>query len=96
MLRAPARGLKILNEALPEGLTLDSALRADQTRSDLVIRSCLIRNSAGETAPFCILPGLNVDISATQVRDLIRGHQTRPWRNRVTIAAAREVRTAHE
>jgi nicotinic acid mononucleotide adenylyltransferase len=54
-------------------LALDSTLCAEQTRSDLVIRSCLIRNSAGEIAPFYILPGLTVDISATQVRDWIRG-----------------------
>ncbi|MGA2635632.1 MAG: nicotinate (nicotinamide) nucleotide adenylyltransferase [Terracidiphilus sp.] len=69
----PGQRLEDLSNALPEGLALDSTLCAEQTRSDLVIRSCLIRNSAGEIAPFYILPGLNVDISATQVRDWIRG-----------------------
>jgi nicotinate-nucleotide adenylyltransferase len=68
----PGQRLEDLSEALPEGLTLDSAPGADQTSSNLAIRSCLIRNPAGETAPFYILPGLNVDISATQVRDWIR------------------------
>jgi nicotinate-nucleotide adenylyltransferase len=67
----PGQRLEDLSEALPEGLTLDASLRSDQTRSDLAIRSCLLRNPAGETSPFYILPGLNVDISATQVRDWI-------------------------
>ena len=69
----PGQRLEDLSEALPEGLTLDSAPCTDQARSNLAIRSCLIRNPAGETAPFYVLPGLNVDISATQVRDWIRG-----------------------
>lgn len=68
----PGERLEDLSQVLPEGLTLDSALCADQNRSDLVIRSCLIRNPAGESTPFYVLPGLNVDVSATQVRDWIR------------------------
>ncbi len=68
----PGQRLEDLSDALPEGLILDSAPGADQTRSHLAIRSCLLRNPAGETSPFYILPGLNVDISATQVRDWIR------------------------
>jgi nicotinate-nucleotide adenylyltransferase len=68
----PGERLEDLGEALPEGLTLDSTLSADQTRSGLAIRSCLLRNPAGEAAPFYLLPGLNVDISASQVRDWIR------------------------
>jgi nicotinate-nucleotide adenylyltransferase len=68
----PGERLEDLSEALPDGLILDSAPSAEQTRSDLAIRSCQIRNPAGETAPFYLLPGLNVDISASQVRDWIR------------------------
>jgi nicotinate-nucleotide adenylyltransferase len=68
----PGQQLDDLRAALPEGLALDSVRGADQTRSDLVIRSYQLRNSAGETAPFYLLPGLNVDISASQVRDWIR------------------------
>jgi nicotinate-nucleotide adenylyltransferase len=68
----PGQRLDDLRAALPESLTLDSAPGAEQNRSDLVIRSCRLRNPAGETTPFYILPGLNVDISASQVRDWIR------------------------
>jgi nicotinic acid mononucleotide adenylyltransferase len=32
-----------------------------------------IHNAAGETAPFFLLPGLHIEISASQIRDLIRG-----------------------
>ena len=72
----PGQRLDDLKEALPEGLILDSALCTDQTRSDLLIRSCLLRNPAGESAPFYLLPGLNVDISASRVRDWIRAQIT--------------------
>jgi nicotinate-nucleotide adenylyltransferase len=63
----PGQRLDDLRAALPEGLTMDSA-----ASSDLAIRSCRLHNPAGDSAPFYLLPGLNVEISASQVRDSIR------------------------
>jgi len=70
----PGQRLDDLRAALPEGLTMDSVPGAEQTRSEVAIRSCLLHNPAGETAPFYLLPGLNVEISATQLRDWICDH----------------------
>ncbi len=67
----PGQRLDDLRAALPEGLTMDSVPGAEQTRSEVAIRSCLLHNPAGETAPFYLLPGLNVEISASQLRDWI-------------------------
>jgi nicotinate-nucleotide adenylyltransferase len=68
----PGENLDDLKGALPEGLTIDSVPGAEESRSGFVIRSCQLRNPAGETAPFYLLPGVNVEISASQLRDWIR------------------------
>jgi nicotinic acid mononucleotide adenylyltransferase len=38
---------------------------------DPQLRSCLLRNEAGETSPFYLLSGLHIDISASHIRALI-------------------------
>ena len=73
----PGQRLDGLMAALPEGLTMESAPGADHTGPELPgsageVRSFLLHNPAGDTAPFYLLPGLNVEISASQVRDEIR------------------------
>jgi nicotinate-nucleotide adenylyltransferase len=68
----PGQRLDDLKAALPEGLTMDFMPGAEQASSEVAIRSCLLYNPAGETAPFYLLPGLNVEISASQLRDWIR------------------------
>ncbi len=68
----PGENLDDLKQALPDGLTMDSVPGIEETSSDFVIRSCQLRNSAGDTAPFYLLPGLNVEFSASQLRDWIR------------------------
>jgi nicotinate-nucleotide adenylyltransferase len=68
----PGQRLDDLRAALPEGLTMDSAPGTEPASSDLAIRSCRLHNPAGDSAPFYLLPGLNVEISASQVRDSIR------------------------
>lgn len=67
----PGQSLGDLKAALPEGLTMDSAPGAGPANSELTIRACRLQNSAGDSAPFYLLPGLNVEISASQVRDSI-------------------------
>ena len=68
----PGQRLDDLRVALPEGLTMDSAPGEEATSSGVVIRSCLLHNPAGESVPFYLLPGLNVEISASQLRDWMR------------------------
>jgi nicotinate-nucleotide adenylyltransferase len=61
-----------LKDALPAGLTIEGVPGADEFRSGVEVRSYLLRNPAGRQTPFYLLPGLDVEISASQVRDQIR------------------------
>jgi nicotinate-nucleotide adenylyltransferase len=70
-----------LRTALPLGLALESATASDLSRAGLPastveVRTFLLRNSAGETSPFYLLPSLHVEISASEIRDGIRDEAT--------------------
>ncbi len=73
----PGQPLDDLRVALPQGLTMEAA--SDSVCDDLrgaaagvEVRAYLLRNSAAATSPFYLLPGLHVEISASQIRRLIR------------------------
>ena len=68
----PGQPLDGLKSALPHGLTLEPAPAADRNESGIEVRAFLIVNPAGERAPFYVLPGLDVEISASEVREAIR------------------------
>lgn len=70
----PGQDLNHLACCLPEGLALGSpsAKEQEDSRGTIELRSYLIRNPAGETAPFYILPDLDVEISASDIRSQIR------------------------
>jgi nicotinate-nucleotide adenylyltransferase len=40
--------------------------------NEIALRRYILRNPAGQQAPFYLLPGLHIDISASQIRDQIR------------------------
>ncbi len=65
--------------AAPEGLNLPFPSTEPSTepstapsQPEIELRSCLLRNPAGQTAPFYLLPGLDVEISASEIRKQIR------------------------
>ena len=80
----PGQDLEGLRSALPAGLAIESfphsthaeiKLPAGRKHSGLDrprIEAYLLRNSTGESAPFFILPELEVEISASQVREVIQ------------------------
>jgi nicotinate-nucleotide adenylyltransferase len=68
----PGESLDNLDSALPVGLTLGSAPPPESVASEIELRRYILRNPAGRQAPFCLLPGLHIDISASQIRDQIR------------------------
>jgi nicotinate-nucleotide adenylyltransferase len=68
----PGQRLDDLKAALPEGLTMMSLPETDRKDSGVEMRSYLLMNRAGERAPFYLLPGLHVEISATEIREQIR------------------------
>jgi nicotinate-nucleotide adenylyltransferase len=61
-----------LASALPPGLTLEPAPSPDSVESGIALRRYSLRNPAGQQVPFYLLPGLHIDISASQIRDQIR------------------------
>ena len=72
----PGQELGDLARFLPEGLTVEPAgeagfkAAASQANplSDVELRTYVLRNPAGETAPFYLLPGLDIEISASEIR----------------------------
>jgi nicotinate-nucleotide adenylyltransferase len=84
-LDGPGQPLSELSSALPPGLTLEpaqdqnaleqNAMEIDRNQSGADgsgVRAFLIVNPAGERAPFYVLPGLDVEISASHIRDQMR------------------------
>jgi nicotinate-nucleotide adenylyltransferase len=81
----PGQSLERVRSALPAGLNLGPLPQSarpefkfmaeagclDQDRPK--IEAYLLLSAAGETAPFFILPDLEVEISASQVREVIQG-----------------------
>jgi len=69
----PGQRLDDLRDALPEGLTMETdPAPGEQAGRNIELRRYILHNPAGESAPFYLLPGLNVEISASQLRDWIR------------------------
>jgi nicotinate-nucleotide adenylyltransferase len=67
----PMEGLKAL---LPPGLTMEPATGSEaKNASDGVeVRSYIVLNQSGQRSPFYLLPGLDVEISASRIRELAR------------------------
>jgi nicotinate-nucleotide adenylyltransferase len=68
----PGQPLDGLKAALPEGLTLEPAPEGDRTESSIEARAFFVANRAQERAPFYVLPGLDVEVSASEIRETIR------------------------
>lgn len=70
----PGQPLDGLKAALPAGLTMEPA-EDEQTRpqpAGMEVRSYLLENAAGDRTPFYLLPGLYVEISASEIREQVR------------------------
>jgi nicotinate-nucleotide adenylyltransferase len=68
----PGEQLDDLRTVLPEGLTMESAPGSEAAGSNIEVRRYLLRNPAGDSAPFYLLPGLEVEISASEIREQVR------------------------
>jgi nicotinate-nucleotide adenylyltransferase len=79
----PGQQLEGMRSALPDGLTLEPLperaqaefrRKAGSARPNHVrpaVEAYLMHNAIGESAPFFVLPGVEVEISASQVRETI-------------------------
>jgi hypothetical protein len=68
----PGLSLEGLEAALPSGITLEDAGFGDTAGSSGGVCISHLRNSAGESAPFYLLPGLHVDVSASDIRSQVQ------------------------
>ena len=57
-----------LQAALPEGLRLEPWMEGDALRGGVSVRGFRLRNQRGESAELYLLPGLHVEISASEIR----------------------------
>jgi nicotinate-nucleotide adenylyltransferase len=68
----PGQRLDDMQAALPAGLAIESTAETDRPDSGVEVRSYLLVNRVGDRTPFHLLPGLNVEISASEIREQIR------------------------
>jgi nicotinic acid mononucleotide adenylyltransferase len=68
----PGQPLDGLKSALPKGLTLEGGWDGAAAGSEVEIRTWQLRNAVGDTAPLYLLPGLHVDVSASEIRKQVR------------------------
>lgn len=76
----PGEPLDDLAEMLPEGLELekDEEEQAEGLPGNdgLKLETYTVTNAAGERAPFYVLPGVLVDVSASEIRKRVQGNGT--------------------
>jgi nicotinate-nucleotide adenylyltransferase len=65
----PGQRLDDLMAALPKGLAMDSLPQPDQPAEEIELRHSILRNPAGEQAILYLLPGLEIEISASEIRE---------------------------
>jgi nicotinate-nucleotide adenylyltransferase len=69
----PGESLEDLEAALPAGLTMERIAGRDLNLGEIQIHRYILRNSAGAQAPFYLLPNLEIEISASAIREQLRG-----------------------
>jgi nicotinate-nucleotide adenylyltransferase len=69
----PGQPLDRLKAALPKGLTVEGSWDDVAAGSEVEIRTWHLHNLAGDMAPLYLLPGLHVDVSASEIRQQVRG-----------------------
>lgn len=77
----PGQPLDGLTKVLPSGLRLEPAPEGDKSEAGVEVRAFVLVNEAANRAPFYVLPGLNVEIAASEIRAQIqaaRGAESGP------------------
>ena len=68
----PGQPLDSLSALLPSGVTMDAEDCREGLESDVEVRCCSLIGESGRRAPFYLLPGLDVEISGSRIRQLAR------------------------
>jgi nicotinate-nucleotide adenylyltransferase len=64
-----------LESALPKGLVLENMAMAEGAVPKAEVCTYLLRNQAGGSVPFYLLPGLDIAISASEIREQMRARR---------------------
>ena len=73
----PGQRFDELAAVLPAGVILEEGSIPSSKPNGIELRTYTLRNGAGGAAPFYVLPGLYIDISATAIRDEVRREPSR-------------------
>ena len=82
----PGQSLEDLTAILPEGLTITEVAPGGEEAGDVPRREFTVRDAAGASSPFYLLPELEIEISASDIRSqvsaaldrLCAGHELLP------------------
>jgi nicotinate-nucleotide adenylyltransferase len=74
----PGQLLDDLTATLPVGLTIEAAPDLERPGSLVDLQTYRLRNQAGDASPFYLLPGLHVEISASEIRAQVRNASSGP------------------
>jgi nicotinate-nucleotide adenylyltransferase len=69
----PGQKLDDLKAALPSGLTIEAVAAQLEVMAGVEVRRYSVCNQAGQSAFFYLLPGLEIEISASDIREQARG-----------------------
>jgi len=92
----PGQPLEGLKTALPPGVKLEAAPEADSSESGVEVRAFVLVDERGERMPFYVLPGLDVPISATEIRAQIQASGGPAAGRNLVPAAVREYIAQHK
>jgi nicotinate-nucleotide adenylyltransferase len=67
----PGQRLEDLASILPDGLTIHEETPGQPAAAEVPLRVFTLRNSASASAPFYLLPGLEIEISASDIRQQV-------------------------
>ena len=81
----PGEQLDDLKAFLPDGLTIEAVPGTDSVVSQIDLRRYTLRDPSGRQSPFYLLPGLDIDISASEIRDHIRAQIPQPAQLPATV-----------
>jgi nicotinate-nucleotide adenylyltransferase len=68
----PGQQLDDLKPSLPAGLSIEAVSGQNRLEAEVEVRVYRLRNQAGECAPFYLLPSLEIEISASEIREQAR------------------------
>ena len=84
----PGQPLQDLKAALPPGLAVEPGQEGSWNESGIEVRTFVLMNQAGDRAPFFVLPGLHVEISASEIRTQIHATSGSPAAGRDMVPPA--------